>query len=275
MKRRHFPLLVASAIAACIGAIGCSQTAQLPSPINSSPATAATDEAVTLTVSVAASVQDAMREIQVAYQESAPSVTLIYNFGSSGSLAQQIFQGAPADVFLSASETWMDRLQDTEQILADTRQNLLQNTLVLVVAQERDDIANFADIDTASVGRAAIGEPNSVPAGRYAKEALTALNLFEPLQAKLVFAKNVRQVLSYVETGNVDVGLVYGTDALVSDRVQVVATAPAETHAPIIYPVAVVQDSPDLEAAQAFVDFLTQETATAIFQRHGFIPSQE
>jgi molybdate transport system substrate-binding protein len=266
MQRRQFLTLLALMVATSGGAIACGSSSQ-PDTVTA-PSTS--DESINLTVSAAASVQDAMQDIQVTYADVAPDVTITYNFGSSGSLAQQIVQGAPTDVFLSASETWMTDLETKGQILEGSRKDLLQNEIVLVVPKDKATVANFRALGTEEIGKVAMGEPKSVPAGQYAKEVLTALNLFDRLQPKLVFGKDVRQVLSYVETGNVDAGLVYRTDAQASGRVQVVAIAPVETHAPIIYPVAVVQNSDEVEAAQAFVDFLSSDTAIAIFQGYGF-----
>lgn len=267
MHRRHFVALLATAT--CWGAIACGP-APSPSASDSTTHLTTSDEAVELTISVAASVQDAMKDIQAAYEQTAPNVTITYNFGSSGSLAQQIAQGAPADVFLSASQKWMDDLDDKGEILAASRTDLLQNAMVLIVPVEAAAITGFKEFATDQVRKIAMGEPESVPAGSYAKEVLTSLNLFETIQPKLVFGKDVRQVLSYVETGNVDAGLVYATDAQLSDRVKAIATAPAESHSPIVYPVAIVQDSDDPDAAQAFVDFLSSETAVSIFQGYGF-----
>ena len=260
MKRRRFITLSAWGCAA--SAIGCSSVATLPSP--NSPAS------VTLTLSAAASVQDALAEIQAAYALAAPPVTLIHNLGSSGSLAQQIHQGAPSDVFLSASPRWMDDLEAQGKIWADSRRDLLQNALVLIVPSGQTAIATFTDLQGEGVRKVAMGEPESVPAGRYAKESLTTLGLFDKLQGKLVYGKDVRQVLAYVETGHVEAGLVYATDAQRSDRVVAIATAPPNSHAPITYPVAIVKDSPHLEAARAFIAFLSSEPAAVIFQRHGF-----
>lgn len=276
MNRRRFVNFSAWALLLTgVGAVGCSQIStsiSTSSPISEESLEAfALGDSANLTVSVAASVQDAMKEVKAAYQEVSPSVTITYNFGSSGSLAQQIAQGAPADIFLSASKKWMDELEDKEQILDSSRQDLLQNAMVLIVPQDnRPGATDFKDLEVDKVGIVAIGEPESVPAGRYAKEVLTALNLFEPLQSKLVFGKDVRQVVSYVETGNVDAGLVYATDALMADQAEVIATASPDTHSPIVYPIAVVQDSPNAEAAKAFVDFLSTDTAAAIFREYGF-----
>ncbi|NEQ46903.1 MAG: molybdate ABC transporter substrate-binding protein [Leptolyngbya sp. SIOISBB] len=267
MNRRNFTALVI--LTASLSAIACTQALPPSAPV-ASLTSPNRRPSVELTVSAAASVQDAMRDIQVAYQEATPQVTITYNFGSSGSLAQQITQGAPVDVFLSASPMWMDDLESKGEIMAGSRQNLLQNAMTLVVPKHATDMASFQDLSTDRARKIAMGEPESVPAGQYAKEVLAALDIFEAIQPKLVFAKDVRQVLAYVETGNVDAGLVYATDAQVSDRVQAIATAPATSHAPIIYPLAVVQDSDETEAAQAFVEFLASAPATAIFQGYGF-----
>lgn len=269
VSRRNFTALAALALVTTLGTISCAQTTA-PSTPEASPEAATPQETVALTISVAASVQDAMKEVQTAYQTEAPGITITYNFGSSGSLAQQISQGAPTDVFLSASKQWMDDLEGQGQVLEGSRKDLLLNSLVLIVPKDKTEVTDFTDLDTDKIGKLALGEPESVPAGKYARETLTAMNLFEALQPKLVFGKDVRQVLSYVETGNVDAGLVYATDAKVSDQVQIVATAPADSHAPIIYPVGVVADSQHAEAAQAFVDFLSSDTAVGIFQSYGF-----
>ncbi|MGD1908770.1 MAG: molybdate ABC transporter substrate-binding protein [Leptolyngbyaceae cyanobacterium] len=253
MKRRRFITLSAWSCAA----IGCSSVATIPTA------------SVKLTLSAAASVQAALAEIQAAHRQVAPHVDLTHNLGSSGSLAQQIHQGAPSDIFLSASPRWMDDLEAQGQIWADSRRDLLQNSLVLVVPPD-SQIATFTDLQSDTLRKVAMGEPNSVPAGTYAKESLTALGLFDRLQPKLVYGKDVRQVLAYVETGHVEAGLVYATDAQRSDRVKVIATAPPNSHTPITYPVAIVKDSPHPKAARDFIAFLSSAPAAAIFHRYGF-----
>ncbi|MBE9068154.1 molybdate ABC transporter substrate-binding protein [Leptolyngbya cf. ectocarpi LEGE 11479] len=227
------------------------------------------DAAVRLTVSAAASMQDVLEQLRTAYQAIMPAVEIIYNFGSSGSLAQQIVQGAPVDLFLSASPQWVDRLGKTGLLLSNSRQVLIQNSMVLIVPKGDNNITSFQDLSIAN--KIAMGEPESVPAGHYAKETLKFLNLFDSLQAKLVFGKNVRHVLAYVETGNVDAGLVYATDARISRHVQMITTAPANSHTDIIYLIAVVKASQQVNAAQAFVDFLVSAPALAIFQDYGFL----
>jgi molybdate transport system substrate-binding protein len=270
MKRRLF--LALSTLAFITPGIGCSPSAPTPTPSAIAPPNEA---AVQLTISVAASVKDAMADIQTAYEAENPTVQVTYNFGSSGSLAQQILQGAPTDIFLSASQKWMDELEDRNQIVENSRHNLLRNSLVLVVLQDRTDITGFSDLANDTISRVAIGEPESVPAGQYAKEALITLNLFDSLQSRLTFGKDVWQVLSYVETGNVDAGLIYATDAKVSDRVKVVAIASPNTHSPITYPISIVADSEQIEAAQSFIEFLSSDRAIEIFDSYGFTVESE
>ncbi|NET58104.1 MAG: molybdate ABC transporter substrate-binding protein [Symploca sp. SIO2E6] len=229
-----------------------------------------TPPSINLTVSVAASLQDAMKGIEPIYREQKPTVKITYNFGSSGSLQQQIEQGAPVDIFISAAPKQMNALQAKNLLLEGTRRDLWHNQVVLVVPQGAKGIADFQELTDDQVKKIAIGAPDSVPAGQYGKEVLTALNLYGFLSSKLVFAKDVRQVLTYVETGNVDAGIVYSTDAKISDKVQVVATAAAETHSPIIYPVAVLQESKNPDAAQDFIQFLSSDAATTVLQNYGF-----
>jgi molybdate transport system substrate-binding protein len=225
---------------------------------------------ITLTVSITASVQDVMQDIQRLYEQDTPHITLIYNAGSSGSLAQQIQHGAPTDIFLSASEQWMDELERQGLILDGSRQPLLVNQLALIVPQNDLRVTGLPSLLDAGIRSVAMGQPDSVPAGQYAKEALTSLNLFDALQSRLVFGKDVRQVLSYVETGNVDAGLVYASDAQRSPRVRIVERIPTSLHSPIVYPVGVVASSTTPDAAQAFVEFLSSEPAAAIFESYGF-----
>jgi molybdate transport system substrate-binding protein len=227
-------------------------------------------QSVNLTVSAATSLQNALKDIEPAYRKRIPTVTITYNLGSSGALQQQIEQGAPVDIFISAAPKQMNALQTKGLLLTDTRRNLLKNQVVLIAPKNVTSISNFKDLKGNSVRKISIGDPESVPAGQYSKEVLTSLNLYNQIQAKLVFAKDVRQVLSYVEAGDVDAGLVYITGAKVSDRIKVIATAPESSHAPIIYPVAVLKDSKNPDAAKAFVQFLASEEGKAVFEKYGF-----
>jgi molybdate transport system substrate-binding protein len=267
MKKRRVFSLIAWISVAFLVVVGCSQV-KTTTP---SPASTAQAQSVTLTVSAAASLQDAMKAIGSAYSQEKPNVSITYNFGSSGSLQQQIEQGAPVDVFISAALKQMNALQQKNLLLTDTRKDLLKNQVVLVAPKQATAISDFKDLSDTKVSKIAIADPQSVPAGQYGKEVLTSLNLFDPLKPKFVFAKDVRQVLSYVETGNVDAGFVYITDAKTSDKVKVVATASEASHSPIIYPVAVLKDSKNAGAAKEFVQFLSSDPAKALFEKYGFI----
>jgi molybdate transport system substrate-binding protein len=224
---------------------------------------------VTLTLSVAASLKDAIAETEAAYRQSHANIYLSNNFGSSGTLAGQIEQGAPADMFLSAGAKPMDELEGKGLIAAGTRRNLLRNSLVLIAPLD-SRLIDFDGLTGSSVRLIALGDLASVPAGQYGQQTLLSLHLWDKLNAKLVLGKDVRQVLTYVETGNADAGLVYATDALTSSKVRVVASAPESAHDPIVYPAAVVKGSRSEEAARRFIDYLASPAAQAIFQKHGF-----
>lgn len=223
-----------------------------------------------LTISAAASLKDALEEIKPIYQQKEPEVKLVYNLGSSGSLQQQIEQGAPVDIFISAAAKQMDALEANNLLLAGTRRNLLSNQMVLITPKNFTGVASFEDLTKPEVKKIALGEPSSVPAGQYAEETLKFYGLLEKVKDKFVYAKDVRQVLSYVELGNVEAGLVYLTDAKTSREVQIVATASPESHSPIIYPIAVIKDSKKPEIAKEFGGFLASTEAQAVFNKYGF-----
>ena len=248
MLRRRVVLLVALAAAFC-ACVGSAKT--------------------TLTISAAASLKDALAETEAAYKQSHANVAFSNNFGSSGTLATQIDQGAPADVFLSAAAKPMDELEAKGLIVSGTRRNLLRNSLVLIAPLD-SRLRDFQSLADGSIRSIAVGDPASVPAGQYGRQTLIALHLLDKLNSKLVFAKDVRQVLTYVETGNADAGLVYATDTQASGKVRVVATAPDSSHDPIVYPAAVVKGTHSEEAARKFVEYLGSPAARAIFVKHGF-----
>lgn len=224
-----------------------------------------------MTISAAASLKEAMGDIKQLYTQEKPNVTITYNFGASGALQQQIEQGAPVDIFFSAASKQMDALQEQGLLIASTRKNLLTNQLVLITPKSATPISDFKNLTDASVKKVALAEPKSVPAGKYAQEVLTSLGIFDKVKPKTVFAKDVRQVLNYVETGNVDAGIVYETDAKVSKKVKVVATAAANLHSPIIYPVAVLKRSQNGAIANEFIQFLDRDQAKTVFEKYGFI----
>ncbi len=226
-----------------------------------------------LTVSAAISLTEALQDVKQLYGRSQPSVALTYNFGASGALQQQIEQGAPVDVFISAATKQMDALQAKNLLLPNTHRNLLTNQLVLVTPLGVRTITSFKDLTRSQIQRIALGEPRSVPAGQYGEQVLNFYGIAEQVKPKLIYAKDVRQVLTYVATGNVDAGLVYLTDARSSKQVRLAAIAPPSSHTPIVYPVAVVRDTKDPIAAKAFVQFLFTRQAQAVFSKYGFKPA--
>lgn len=227
---------------------------------------------VELNVSAALSLTDVLKEINNLYTQENPDVTITPNFASSGTLQKQIEQGAPADVFLSAGAKQMQALQDGSLIVNETRKNLLNNKIVLVVpANSVLNITSFMDLLNDNVEKIAIGDPAFVPAGDYGKQALEKLGIWEQVQSKLILCTDVRQVLSYVEGGNVEAGIVYSTDAAISTSVTIVANAPDEVNSKIVYPVAVIKASKNIEAAKAYIDFLLSSEVKSIFEQYGFV----
>ncbi|WHH61726.1 molybdate ABC transporter substrate-binding protein [Petroclostridium sp. X23] len=251
-------------------AAGCQQSSAPQSQQDTAPASVQQEKNIELIVSAAASMKDAMEEIKELYAQEKTNVTITYNFGSSGSLQQQIEQGAPADVFLSAAAKQMDALKEKGLIIEDTYKELLENKVVLIAPKDSSKVSGFEGLDAEDVQKVALGEPESVPAGKYAKEVLTNLKLWDKVQTKATLGKDVRVVLTWVETGDVDAGIVYGTDAKISDKVKVVETAPEGSHSPVIYPAAVIKDSKNEAAAREFITFLTGDKAKDVFEKYGF-----
>ena len=225
-----------------------------------------------LSVSAAISLKEALGEIKEIYAKKEPSLDLSFNLGSSGQLQKQIEEGAPVDLFISAGKQQMDDLSRKGLIIPQTRSNLLGNDLVLVVTKEKQgQIRSFADLAGKGI-TFTIGQPETVPAGKYGKEVLSSLKLWDNLAKRTVFAKDVRQVLAYVESGNVDAGLVYRSDAVALKGASIAAVAPKGSHSPIVYPVAIVKGSNNLEAAKRFLAFLRTREAALIFARYRFVP---
>lgn len=224
-----------------------------------------------ITVSAAASLQEALTEIKdnfIKENKLKPEQVAI-NFGGSGTLRQQIEQGAPASIFISASESHMKALEE-KKMMSDVKP-FVTNSLVLIVPQGKT-LYTFENLN--DVKRLSIGTPESVPAGAYAKEVLTYLKLWEPMQEKIVYAKDVRAVLAQVSQGAVDVGMVYKTDAMQAKKeVSITSTAPAGSHKPIVYPAGIVtKNSNDL--AKAFYAYLYKPESQKILEAHGFTPAK-
>lgn len=229
-------------------------------------------EEVELLVAAAASLKNAYEEELIPmFQEANPGVTVKGTYDSSGKLQTQIEEGLGADVFMSAAVKQMDALDEEGMIVSDTITDLLENKIVLIVpAGQEGYLSAFEDIaDAASI---ALGDPESVPAGQYAQEALTSLGVWDGIQDKVSFGTNVTEVLNQVAAASADAGIVYATDAAsMADQVTVVAEAPEGSLAKkVIYPVAVVKATAHEEQAKAFVEFLKTEDAIAVFESYGF-----
>ncbi len=228
-------------------------------------------EPVNLTVSAAASLTDAAKELKKVYENQQSDVTITLNLASSGTLQRQIEEGAPVDLLISASKVKMDALSEKGLIVEDSRKNILNNDIVLIAGKE-SSLNGFEDLAGDLVKKVSIGVPESSPAGRYAKEVLVSLDLWDKIDSKLVLAKTVRQVLAYVETGNVDAGLVYSSDTTISEQIKIVAAAPPDSHQPIVYPVAIIKSSRHQKEAGDFSRFLQSDEAARIFEKYGFRP---
>jgi molybdate transport system substrate-binding protein len=226
-------------------------------------------ELIELTISAAASLTDALNELKKRYEQQYPNVNLNFNYGASGALQRQIEQGAPADLFISASDSVLKSLE--EKGFVKDGIPLLQNELVVIVpASGGSDIKQLDDLKDDSIKKLAIGIPDSVPAGKYAQESLTNQKLWDGLQAKLVQAKDVRQVLQYVATGNADAGFVYKTDALSTNETKIAFTVDVALHSAITYPIGLVTSTSHEEEARQLYDYLKTEPAIKIMEKYGF-----
>jgi molybdate transport system substrate-binding protein len=227
-------------------------------------------QAQTLTVSAAASLTNVLKELGVKYEAAHPGAKLQYNFAASGVLIQQISQGAPVDVFISADEESMTRGIDQKLLDAASKRNIASNQVVLIVpATGGVPVAGLADLSGAAVKHIALGKPASAPVGRYTKQSLEAAKLWSALEPKLVYADSVRQVLDYVARGEVEAGFVYATDAAVmADKVKTVMRV--EGHAPVRYPAAITAEGKQKAAAADFLAFLLSAPAQDALGKAGF-----
>lgn len=230
----------------------------------------APSEQVELSVSAAASLTDCMNELFALYQTKVPEVSFISNYGASGTLQTQIEEGAPADLFFSAAQKQMDALEEKNLLLEGSRKDLLENKVVLIVPKDKTGIASFEDAAGDSVKTIALGEPSGVPVGQYSEEIFTSLGILDAVKAKATYGSDVRQVLTWVESGEADCGVVYATDAAVSDSVTVICEAPEGSCKPVLYPAAILKNCQNSQAAQAFLTFLSSEEAKSVFEKYGF-----
>lgn len=228
-------------------------------------------QAVEITVFAAASLADSLKEIAANYEKKSGD-KIVFNLGGSSMLARQIEEGAPADIFFSADESKMDGLQAKGLILNETRKSRLSNSLVIIVAAKGGAaISSVEDLASKRVKRLALAEPKTVPAGIYSKEYLQKQKLWSAVEDKVIPTENVRAALAAVEAGNVDAGIVYRTDAGISKKVRVACEIPAKDGPAISYPMAVVKESKQPEAAKKFLQYLDSDDSTKVFEKFGFI----
>ena len=222
-----------------------------------------------ITVFAAASTTNVIQDLAALYEQQ-KSVKVATSFAAASALAKQIEQGAPADVFVSADLKWMDYLDGKDKIIKASRRDLLGNRLVLIAPKGKAfpvKLEKSFDLPGAFEGRWCSCGPD-VPIGRYSQQALTALGWWTALEPRLAAAPDVRSALAFVERGECAVGIVYETDAKMSDKVEVLGVFPADTHSPVLYPAALVQGAKP--AAQGFLDFLLTPAAAKVFRQHGF-----
>ena len=226
--------------------------------------------AATVRVFAAASLAEALKEIATDH-ERASGDKVVFNFAGSNALARQIEEGAPADLFFSADEAQMNRLETRGRLLAGTRTNLLGNALSIVVAADsRLAVASVHDLTNAAIRRVALADPKAVPAGVYAREHLTRLGLWTAIEPKVVPTENVRAALAAVESGNIEAGIVYRTDAAISKKVKIAHEVLAAEGPVIRYPAAVLKEATEPEAARRFLEHLASDGAGKVFAKFGF-----
>lgn len=225
-----------------------------------------------LRISAAASLTDSLKELSMLFKETHTDVNILTCFASSGALAKQIDQGAPADIYISANPRWMDYLRKRGKILAGSRKTLVHNNLVFV---GKKPIGDFSIKKLRSLELIAIGSPSSVPSGQYAEEAMNNAGIYSQLlsEGKLVMAKDVRQALVYADRGETDGAFVYNSDALQASHAVLLFTVPQELYSRIVYPMAITTTGKENSEARSFYDFLLSSDSANILGRYGFTPA--
>lgn len=226
-----------------------------------------------LLVSAAASLTNVLPVIANQFQKEHSGITVRLNFAASGALVQQIEQGAPVDVFISAAQTQMDRLQEKGLVTTATRANICGDEIV-VIAPRSSGMRDWQGLADGGIQRIAISDPASVPSGAYAMQTLQSLGLWDKLRSKFVYGENVRQTLAYIDGNNVDAAIVYLTDARVATRPMIVLPAPSGTHGQITFPAAVIARSREQAAAAMFVQYLLTPFAQNTLHDAGFAPAR-
>ena len=255
--------LIATVMTLCMGicVFGCS----------AEPVAETVSENRTITVLAAASLTDVMRDIELDYEAAHPNIDLVFSFASSGALQAQIEEGAPADVLISAAPKQMDALNEEGLMDSNSIRDLLLNRVVLIVPEGSElGLDSFADVVNDNVFVIALGEPESVPAGKYAQQVFESLGIWDEVQARTNFGTDVRTVLTWVEMGEVDCGVVYATDAYTTDMVSIAAVAPDGSCDPVVYPAGIVEGSEVAAESEEFLQYLQSSQAAATFEAYGF-----
>ena len=232
----------------------------------------ASSQAEELIVSGAASLSNAFKDIGSQFEAKHPDNKVLFNFAASGTLLQQMANGAPVDVFASADQETMDQAVNKKLIAQDTRKNFTQNTLVAIIPIKSEiSLTSLTGLDATTIKHIAVGNPASVPAGRYTEQALTESGQWKLLQSKYIYTQNVRQALDYVARNEVDVGFVYGSDAaIMKDKVKVALTVPLKTT--VTYPIAQLSDSKHSKLASEFIQFVLSAQGQTTLAKYGFTP---
>lgn len=260
MKKVNFKIITLIMVL-LVSIVGCSQKS--------------VEKETVLTVAAAASLEYSYTEKLIPmFEEKNPGIKIEGVFDSSGKLQTQIEEGLKADVFMSAASKQMNALLDKEMIEKDSVKELLENKIVVIVpVDSKIEIKQFEDIKNAKT--IAIGDPESVPVGQYAKEALTSLGIWSEVEPKLSLGTNVTEVLNWISESSAEAGIVYATDAATTDKVKILSEAPeGSLKKKVIYPVGVVSNSESKDTAKLFVDFLASPEALAVFEEYGFTPNK-
>lgn len=237
---------------------------------NQSNNTQSNSENKEIYVLAAASLTDVLTELANNYKQET-STEIIFSFASSGALQAQIEASAPADIFFSAAQKQMNALEEKGLIDSETRKDLLENKVVLISPKNSNlNIKSFTDITNSNVKKLGLGKPKSVPVGQYSEEILSNLSILDIAKEKAVYGSDVRNVLDWVETAEVDCGIVYATDAKIAKNINIIAEAPEGTNKKVIYPISIIKSSQNKEEAKKFIDYISTDKSKEIFQNYGF-----
>ncbi|MUH01410.1 molybdate ABC transporter substrate-binding protein [Scytonema sp. UIC 10036] len=226
---------------------------------------------ITLTVYASDSLKSALTDIKTIYNQDYPNINIKYKLANSGTLEKLIEEGARGDILIPSKAKVLDNLQSKNFLLAGTRQNFLKNQIVLIVSKDTQNISDFKDLTHQQIQKIALGDNIQEASGKYASEIFVKLGILEQVKIKFVFMSKNSEILSFVENGKANAGLVYATDAILSKGVKIVTLAPQGLHSPIVYPIAILKTSPHISEARNFIQFLQSDRAEAVFLKYRFV----